>query len=137
MYRGVIEHRAYLTNYLIKNIEERNLLMPIHRGRIYRIVPDGATLTLPQLPKESPELVASLSHPNGWVRDMAQRLIVEKNDGRIVPLLEEMAAVNPNPLGRLHALWTLEGMGRLEPGDHPEGNDRCRSERAHRRDSSL
>ncbi|HZK81526.1 MAG TPA: c-type cytochrome [Humisphaera sp.] len=115
MYRGVIEHRAFLTNYLIKNIEERNLLMPIHRGRIYRVVPDGATLKFPQLPKDSLALVELLGHPNGWMRDMAQRLVVEKNDGKIVAPLERMVASNPNPLARLHALWTLEGMGRLEP----------------------
>jgi len=115
MYRGAIEHRAFLTNYLIKNINERNLLMPIHRGRIYRIVPDGAALKYPQFPKDSRALAELLTHPNGPVRDMAQRLIVEKNDGEVVPLLERMVAANPNPLARLHALWTLEGMGRLDP----------------------
>src|SRR6185437_16315570 len=35
MYRGILEHERFLTNYLIKNIEQRKLVAPIHRGRIY------------------------------------------------------------------------------------------------------
>lgn len=114
LYRGVLEHSAFLTNYLIKNIKERHLEMPIHMGRIYRIVPDGATPKQVKLPRDGPGLVAALAHPNGWVRDMAQRLLVEKNDAKTVPLLERMAAEDANPLARLHALWTLEGLGHLD-----------------------
>ena len=69
MYRGVIEHSAFLTNYLIKNINERHLLLPIHRGRIYRIVPEGVELKQPQLPKDVQGLVKNLADPNGWVRE--------------------------------------------------------------------
>ena len=56
----------------------------------------------------------ALSHPNGWVRDTAQRLLVERNSGAAVPLLKQLATGGREPLGRLHALWTLEGTGQLD-----------------------
>ena len=42
MYRGLIQHRTYVTTYLRKQVEERHLERPVGMGRIYRIVPDGA-----------------------------------------------------------------------------------------------
>src|SRR5205807_4921124 len=33
----------------------------------------------------------------------------------VVPLLEKLARTGQEPLGRLHALWTLEGLGTLDP----------------------
>lgn len=114
MYRGVIEHAAFLTNYLLKNIKERNLVMPIHMGRIYRIVPEGSSPRLFKMPKDAPSLVQNLANHNGWVSDMAQRLLVEHNEAKVVPLLETMALEHSNPLARLRALYTLEGLGRLE-----------------------
>ena len=44
---------------------------------------------------------------------MAQRLLVESSDLTIVPELENMLA-SENPLGQLHALWTLEGLGNTD-----------------------
>ena len=41
---------------------------------------------------------------------MAQRLLVESKDLNIVPELEKLA-VSEHPLGQLHALWTLKGLG--------------------------
>jgi glucose/arabinose dehydrogenase len=77
--------------------------------------PDGAKLyPRPQLSKATwQELVDALSHPNGWWRDTAQRILIERSEGRAVPALRKLLAENPNPVTRLHALWTLEGMGRL------------------------
>jgi mono/diheme cytochrome c family protein len=67
------------------------------------------------LSKASPEdLVKSLSHPNGWWRDTAQRLLVERNDSTAVAALKQLALSGANPLGRLHGLWTLEGMRQLD-----------------------
>lgn len=114
MYRGVLQHRGFLTHYLIKNIKQRNLETPIHWGRIYRIVPEGAEPARVELPKDPPALIEHLAHSNGWVRDTAQRLLVEQNDRKTVSRLKKLARGGPTPLARLHALWTLEGMGRLE-----------------------
>jgi len=62
----------------------------------------------------SEELVKSLSHPNGWWRDTAQRLLVERNDSTTVAALKQLALSGANPLGRLHGLWTLDGMRQLD-----------------------
>ena len=61
-----------------------------------------------------PQLVAHFVHPNGWWRDMAQRLLVLKQDKSVVPALQQMARSSDNLLARFHALWTLEGLGALD-----------------------
>src|SRR5436190_17399496 len=59
--------------------------------------------------------VQHLSHPNGWWRDTAQKLLVLRRDLSVVPALEKLATVDsPDPRPRLHALWTLDGLGALE-----------------------
>src|SRR4029079_10094682 len=65
----------------------------------------------PHMLDETPaQLVAHLTHPNGWWRDTAQKLIVFKGDKSVVPALKEMARSHADPIARLHALWTLDGL---------------------------
>ncbi|MGC6486962.1 MAG: PVC-type heme-binding CxxCH protein, partial [Planctomycetota bacterium] len=42
MYRGVIQHRNYVTSFLRDQVEKRGLEQPVHMGRIWRIVPKAA-----------------------------------------------------------------------------------------------
>jgi mono/diheme cytochrome c family protein/glucose/arabinose dehydrogenase len=116
LHRGLIQHRIYVTSYLRKQAEDRNLTGPPGLGRIYRVVAEGRPLgKKPALSKATPEeLVKHLSHANGWWRDTAQRLLVEKNSGASIPLLKQLATAGTDPMGRLHALWTLEGLGQLD-----------------------
>ena len=116
MYRGVIQHRISLTTYLRRQAEDRHLDRPIGLGRIYRVVPENQSpVVTPRLHQETPEQwVAHLSRENSWWRETAQRLLVERNEARVVPALAKLAATGTNPLGRLHALWTLQGMNRLD-----------------------
>ncbi|MSU72689.1 MAG: dehydrogenase [Opitutus sp.] len=121
MYRGLIQDRLYVTSYLRKEILERGLEKPLDLGRIWRVVPDGAprlNLKL-TLAKATPlEWVKALSDPNGWTRDTAQRLLVERrlaaSNPAVAAALRELATKGENPLGRLHALWTLDGSGALD-----------------------
>ncbi len=116
-YRGVLEHRISLTTYLRKQSEERGLDKPLHLGRIYRVVPDGKIVrnNPPKFSKETPEQWAThLSDANGWSRDTAQRLLVERGDLSVVPALKKIVAIGKNPLGKVHALWTLEGLSQLD-----------------------
>lgn len=117
MYRGLIQHGAYVTPYLREQTLKRKLVLPIHLGRIWRIVPKGWKAQQP--PKLSTfstaALVDLLEHPNGWQRDMAQRLLVERADLGAVLLLEQKIKASTNTLARFHALWTLEGLGQLKP----------------------
>ena len=119
MYRGIIQHRIYLTTYLRQQIEERGLADGLGMGRIYRIVPDVKGAPKPvvfDLTKESPsQLVSRLASPNGWFRDTAQRLLVERRDPATVSLLRALVVEeSASALGRLQALWTLDGMGKLD-----------------------
>lgn len=115
-YRGIIQHRVFLTSYLRDQIKSRGLDQPIHMGRIWRVVADGKPAkAAPKLGNAKPEeLVAALSHANGWVRDTAQQLLVERAPAAAVPALKELAVSGKEPLGRLHALWTLDGLGQMD-----------------------
>ncbi|GAB3340171.1 dehydrogenase [Larkinella ripae] len=112
MYRGLIQHKAYVTPYLREQTLNRHLVLPINRGRIWRIVPQNWQPAKPaKLSKaSSAELIRELSNPDGWHRDMAQRLLVERNDKTVRQPLTELARKGENPLARFHALWTLDGL---------------------------
>lgn len=116
LYRGLIQHRIFLTSYLRGQTEDRKLQEPIGLGRIYRVVNEKKPLTKPApLAKATPsQLVAALSHANGAYRDIAQRLLVEKPEGTATAELKQLALEGKNPLGRLHALWTLDGRQQLD-----------------------
>ncbi len=58
--------------------------------------------------------LSSNSDPNGWWRDTAQRLIILRGDKSVIPALKAVVLSGKSPLGRLHALWTLEGMDALD-----------------------
>ncbi len=117
MYRGIIQHASFLTHYLIANIEARKLVEPLDRGRIWRIIPaKGAAPKPVKVPEDTKARVAALSNPNGWVRDTAQRLLVESGKPDAAPLLAELLhSTEATPLTRLHALWTLDGLMTLTP----------------------
>jgi glucose/arabinose dehydrogenase len=117
MYRGIIQHAGFLTHYLIANIEARKLGLPLDRGRIWRIVPDKAERSKAvKIPAGAKERAALLSHANGWVRDAAQRLLVESPAADAAPpVVEILQSSSADPLARLHALWTLDGLGALTP----------------------
>jgi len=113
MYHGIIQHRVFLTSYLRKQAESRGLDKVVDFGRIYRVVYKGRPLDKgPNLATASPtELVAALANPNGWYRDNAQRILVEKAPAAAIEPLKQLAVAGKSHLGRLHALWTLSGLG--------------------------
>ncbi len=122
LYRGILEHRNSLTIYLRSHILSHHLTEPTRYGRIYRLVHDTTRRDLSQgMAQASPqELVRTLSHPNGWRRDAAQRLLVERAaalPGRaaVVAALAALTRSAPDWRTRLHALWTLDGMGASDP----------------------
>ncbi|MEY4271944.1 MAG: hypothetical protein RL250_810 [Verrucomicrobiota bacterium] len=116
MYRGIVQHTAFLTHYLEANIKARHLEQPFNQGRIWRIVPEGGRkVTRATIPADAAGRVRLLTHADGWVRDTAQRLLVEAGDASIGPALRTLATdVQAPALGRLHALWTLDGLGLID-----------------------
>lgn len=118
MYRGIIQHRIYLTSYLRKQALSRGLEKGLEHGRIYRVVRTSSGAgqgRRPGLASATPaQLVETLAHANGWHRDTAQRLLVETGDNAAAEPLRRMILTNSNALARLHALWTLEGLSLLD-----------------------
>lgn len=117
-YREYIEEPASIPES-IKQRLQLNFYRGDDRGRIYRLAPAeqsssrGLQAGLGEASIQM--LVTTLEHPNGWHRLAAQRLLLERQDAATVPLLEKLALASDSPLGRLHALWTLEGLSALKP----------------------
>lgn len=85
------------------------------RGRIYRIAPVGFKRPPPPRLSQATtaQLVAALESPHGWWRDTAHRLLFERQDPSAVPALEKLVSASTSPQARLHALWSLHGLGAL------------------------
>jgi mono/diheme cytochrome c family protein len=88
----------------------------VNLGRIWRVVHDTTKRDRkPSLAKATPqELVKLFSHPNGWYRDTAQRLLVERGEKSVAPGLKQLATTRPDYRVKLHALWTLDGIGEID-----------------------
>ncbi len=112
MYRGVSQDAPLQTDYLRDFILKHDLQKSINLGRIYRVVHSSTrTVARPAMSRETPaQLVVHLSNPNGWWRDTAQQLLVQRNDRSVVPALQQLAAKAPDWRTRLQALWTLDGL---------------------------
>ncbi|HSH95860.1 MAG TPA: PVC-type heme-binding CxxCH protein, partial [Roseimicrobium sp.] len=114
MYREVIEHPWSLPESMKKYID---LNSGNDRGRIYRITPANFKQPKPvRLGKATTaELANMLTHPNGWHRETAARLLYERQDRSAIGVLESIAATSTIPVARMHALHTLEGLSILRP----------------------
>jgi glucose/arabinose dehydrogenase/mono/diheme cytochrome c family protein len=119
MYRGIIQQGEWTKkgSYLREQIDALKMELQTGRGRIYRLRHEGFERgPQPRMLDETPaQWVRHLSHPNGWWRDTAQKLLVLRGDRSVVPALKTLAtsdAADVRP--RLHALWTLDGLHALE-----------------------
>ncbi len=133
MYRGIIQESNWTRkgSSIRPVIVRKELDKNIGKGRIYRIVhedikPDTNKPNL--LGKKASELIEYLSHKNGWYRNTAQKLIILKDDQSVIEKLKEYALDNTSifdgffdadedkdlGIGRVHALWTLEGLGVID-----------------------
>jgi len=112
MYREVIEHPWSLPDSIREHLD---LHSGVNRGRIWRVVPENfVPRKPPRLSKASTaELVALLEHPNGWHRTTAARLLYERQDAAVTPLLEKLLKESKSAVGRLHALCCLDGLHAL------------------------
>jgi putative membrane-bound dehydrogenase-like protein len=115
MYRETIEHPLSIPDSIKQFLD---LKSGDDRGRIYRIVPrDFARRPRPLLSKaRDTELVGYLGSRGSWWRETSQRLLVERQS-KAAGLLHGFLRKEENPLRRLHALFTLDGLGALEPQD--------------------
>jgi glucose/arabinose dehydrogenase len=121
LYRGVIQHANYASEHLRRYAAEQGLEAPLERGRIWRVVREGAPRdAAPDVARATTaERVRLLDHPNAWVRDRAQRRLAHERDPAAAGLLRELAHFGPK--GRIHALWTLDALGALSDATWREG----------------
>ena len=119
MYHGIIQEGEWtpVGSYIRTKIEQYQLDKVVSLGRIWRLSYNGMERdkTKPHMyDQTSAELVEHLNHSNGWWRDMAQQILVQRNDKSVAPELVNMVRSSENILARFHALWVLEGIGALE-----------------------
>lgn len=124
MQREVIEHPASLAPPIKKHLD---LTSGRDTGRLWRLVatedssPDAARRTRRPAPRlataTSAELVALLGHADGWHRDTALRLLVERADPASLPLLHEAARGEMSPLACVRAAQVLSVLGELGAAD--------------------
>jgi putative membrane-bound dehydrogenase-like protein len=115
-YREVIESPEYIPDAIKKHIDFHH---GEDRGRIYRIAPNHplrrGSLKVNLGSASSAELVKQLENNNGWHRETAHRLLLERQDRSVTSLLSDMARKSTSAKARLQALWVLDGIGSLEP----------------------
>lgn len=113
MYREVIEHPWSLPANLKAHLD---LDSGRDRGRLWRLAPSGFRVTPDRMrlgETHVPGLVAALSHPNGWHRDTASRLLTERGGPEVVVAVRRELTSATNAQARLHALGILNALGAL------------------------
>ncbi|MCB1227157.1 MAG: c-type cytochrome [Verrucomicrobiales bacterium] len=117
MYREIIEHPWSVPDEIKQHLD---LNSGNDRGRIYRIEPDRADwhrrAQVDLAAASTADLVATLSHPNGWHRDTAQRLLWEQRDPQAPALLRPLLAADA-AAPALHALHLLAAFHALTESD--------------------
>ena len=109
--RAWVEHPAFVPEALRNSVDFRE---GHDRGRIWRIAAAASRPRTTRLGDDPAELVAALEHPNGWVRDTAQRMLVERHDDSAAAALRALVRGSARAVARVHALWVLAGIDALD-----------------------
>jgi len=115
MYRGIIQDDHFMTDELREQVFQRGLDGPVGMGRIWRVrhLEGKRGREFPSLATANgAALVAALAHPNGWVRDTAQRLLLDRDEDLSSGLVA--LALGQDTRASLHAIWALAGRGELD-----------------------
>jgi glucose/arabinose dehydrogenase/mono/diheme cytochrome c family protein len=119
MSRGIVQESQWVPrgSWIRNQIYRMGLENIKQRGRIWRLVADGATPEArPNMLNETPaQLIKHLGHPNGWWRDNAQKQLVALGNKSIVPALKKLINdPKSNEMAVIHAIWTLDGLDALD-----------------------
>jgi len=116
MYRENIEHPWSIPDDIRAKLD---LTSGNDRGRIWRLAPDGFSAPPPpQLSTATAsELVSHLASPHSWYRETAHRLLWERQDRTAIGALRKLFQTSASAATRLHALYSLDGLGALEFAD--------------------
>ena len=107
-YRLILEHPEWIPKQMIEHLDLR---AGSDMGRIYRISPsDAKRRAVPNLAAmNDAELAKMLESPNGWTRDTAQRLLIERGAKWSSEVLSGGIAA------QVQQLWTMHTLGTLQP----------------------
>lgn len=119
MYHGIIQEGEWtpVGSYLRAKIEQYQLDKVIGLGRIWRLThkEKERDQTKPRMYDESSaKLIKHLEHPNGWWRDMAQQILVQRKDKTVTDALVKLVQRSSKIESKFNALWVLEGIGTLD-----------------------
>ncbi len=116
MYRETIEHPYSIPEDIKAKLD---LESGTDRGRIYRLTPPGGAKTHWQRPADcsTAELVEMLASTNGWHRETAQRLLLERRDPDSQKIIRNMARRKDRLLAQMLAVRTLNALGVLNSCD--------------------
>ena len=120
MYRGIIQHKTYLTPYLAGEAMARGLETPLNCGRIYLVKKEGSNLSTPVFNENNDSLLSYLNSSNQWLRETAHNYIFDKQLTNLSPALHQMLKSDNNLIGKINAMWALEGLGELKNNDLEE-----------------
>ena len=120
MYHGIIQHKTYLTPYLAGEAMDRGLETPLNCGRIYRVTREGATLSTPVFNENNDSVLSYLNSSNQWLRETAHNYIFDKQLTSLSPALHKMLKNDNNVIGKINAMWVLEGLHELNNSDLEE-----------------
>jgi mono/diheme cytochrome c family protein/glucose/arabinose dehydrogenase len=121
LYRGILQHKVFMTSFLRRQTEERGLGEPTGLGRIWRIRHVNGEVAGPSnlVNLSDDKLRMALGHPNGWHRRTAQRLLAERgwtNQQNIEDLIQQASTIPSDldselPWLRMtHSLWAMESL---------------------------
>ncbi len=116
-YRRWVEHPAFVAESLRGDVDWRE---GAGHGRIWKVSRRENTWPPRPQPKLSAapsiELVRQLESFNGWRRDTAHRLLLERRDEKAVPLVRAVLTNSRLPQAKVHALSILNALGELDDG---------------------
>jgi putative membrane-bound dehydrogenase-like protein len=106
-YRLILEHPEWIPRQMIEHLD---LYAGSDKGRIYRIRPvHTERRAIPKLAAmNDAELGGQLKSENGWVRDTAARLLVERGSKW------SNNSLAGAPAARVQQLWTMHALGTLK-----------------------
>ncbi|MCP9767842.1 dehydrogenase [Lacihabitans sp. LS3-19] len=115
MHRGIIQHKAFISQYLSTMLAQKKLDTLQNLGRILKVVNKNKSLQIPPnfSQASTSELLGLLSSPNGWIRDRAQQILILKKDKSLKKDLLSLSKSDAENHAALHALYVLEGTGSL------------------------
>ena len=119
-YREIIEDYSAIPRYLQ---QQYNLIAGREHGRLWRLTHDSVGSQIARQTKSdmsrlsAKQLATEIASPRHWRRQTAHRLLTERQDASVAPLLARTATTSQDTAVVLHALYVLRDLRQLKPDD--------------------